>query len=68
MARPVRCQHAFTVTKTPTEMIYWTCNQCYSGPHWYIFECRRCRFKVCQPCAAKISVRPAAAVTTAKAP
>ncbi|PQE24981.1 hypothetical protein CJF31_00011378 [Rutstroemia sp. NJR-2017a BVV2] len=31
----------------------WTCRMCYSGLYWYIYECKYCKFKICQDCKPK---------------
>ncbi|KAH8653951.1 hypothetical protein BGZ60DRAFT_419039 [Tricladium varicosporioides] len=50
---PGHCNHSFNLLKSESTLIQWTCSMCYSGPHWYIFECKYCRLKACRPCTNK---------------
>ncbi|KAF1823655.1 uncharacterized protein K489DRAFT_317764 [Dissoconium aciculare CBS 342.82] len=54
MARPVHCTHSFEALKSTTSLILWNCNMCHSGPHWWIWECQKCKLKVCTPCSEKL--------------
>ncbi|KAF2658158.1 hypothetical protein K491DRAFT_593496 [Lophiostoma macrostomum CBS 122681] len=54
MAQPGSCTHQFKMIKSDTNLILWNCNQCHSGPHWYIYECANCKIKTCRPCTAKV--------------
>lgn len=47
------CDHAFKLVKSDNHLIHWICNRCHSGPHWFIFECQRCKLKVCRPCTTR---------------
>jgi len=47
------CQHVWTMLKSDNTLILWNCWWCHSGPHWFIFECQKCKKTACQPCAAK---------------
>ncbi|CZS92477.1 uncharacterized protein RAG0_03059 [Rhynchosporium agropyri] len=53
MAIPKYCHHTLNLLKSESTLIQWTCSQCYSGPHWYIYECKYCKLKTCRPCADK---------------
>ncbi|KAF2225042.1 hypothetical protein BDZ85DRAFT_194494 [Elsinoe ampelina] len=50
---PPRCPHQWLMKKSDTTLLVWRCQMCHSGPHWYIFECQRCRRKCCRPCTTK---------------
>jgi hypothetical protein len=52
--RITRCKHSFKMIKSDTNLILWNCDQCHSGPHWYIYECSNCTIKTCRPCTAKV--------------
>ncbi len=43
------CHHSFTMIKSDTTLMLWTCGMCHSGPHWFIFECKYCKLKTCRP-------------------
>ncbi|KAM0724185.1 hypothetical protein Q7P37_000067 [Cladosporium fusiforme] len=53
MAKPGKCEHTFKVIKSDTTLILWNCNMCHSGPHWWIYECAKCKLKACKTCSAK---------------
>ncbi|KAF4305631.1 hypothetical protein GTA08_BOTSDO06191 [Botryosphaeria dothidea] len=53
MAVPSNCEHSFKMVKSDNSLIHWICNMCHSGPHWFIFECQRCKLKTCRPCSSK---------------
>jgi hypothetical protein len=53
MAKPGKCEHSFKVIKSDTTLILWNCNMCHSGPHWWIYECAKCKLKACKTCMAK---------------
>jgi hypothetical protein len=44
------CSHQFQMIKSDTNLLQWTCQQCYSGPHWMIWECMYCKLYLCLPC------------------
>lgn len=48
-----RCVHSFSIIKSDTNLMIWTCSLCHVGPHWYIYECAYCKLKVCQGCTSK---------------
>lgn len=56
MAKPGKCEHTFKVIKSDTTLILWNCNLCHSGPHWWIYECAKCKLKACQTCMQKAYV------------
>lgn len=56
MAKPGKCEHTFKVIKSDTTLILWNCNMCHSGPHWWIYECAKCKLKTCKTCMAKAYV------------
>jgi hypothetical protein len=58
MAKPGKCEHSFKVIKSDTTLILWNCNMCHSGPHWWIYECAKCKLKACKTCMAKAYVDP----------
>lgn len=47
------CTHSFSIIKSETNILVWTCAMCSSGPHWFIYECRLCKLKTCRPCSTK---------------
>ncbi|OJD28640.1 uncharacterized protein BKCO1_1290002, partial [Diplodia corticola] len=53
MAVSGNCEHSFKMVKSDNSLIHWICNMCHSGPHWFIFECQRCKLKTCRPCSQK---------------
>ncbi|KAF9638410.1 hypothetical protein BFW01_g9307 [Lasiodiplodia theobromae] len=53
MAVSGNCEHSFKMVKSDNSLIHWICNLCHSGPHWFIFECQRCKLKTCRPCSSK---------------
>ncbi|EGP83916.1 uncharacterized protein MYCGRDRAFT_48452 [Zymoseptoria tritici IPO323] len=53
MAKPGKCEHSFKMIKSDTTLILWNCNMCHLGPHWFIYECAKCKLKTCRTCTAK---------------
>ncbi|KAK7523491.1 hypothetical protein HDK77DRAFT_52059 [Phyllosticta capitalensis] len=53
MAVSGSCDHSFKMIKSDNTLIHWICNLCHSGPHWFIYECQRCKLKSCRPCSTK---------------
>ncbi|KAF1811666.1 hypothetical protein P152DRAFT_398824 [Eremomyces bilateralis CBS 781.70] len=53
VAHSASCSHEFVMIKSDTTIVLWNCNLCHSGPHWYIWECTKCKFKACRPCSVK---------------
>ncbi|KAK3369546.1 hypothetical protein B0T24DRAFT_361916 [Lasiosphaeria ovina] len=47
---PALCAHGFKMIKSDNTLMQWSCQLCHSGPHWWIFECRFCKFKTCHSC------------------
>ncbi|KAH7072111.1 hypothetical protein BKA63DRAFT_62823 [Paraphoma chrysanthemicola] len=47
------CQHSWQVIKSDTTLIQWNCHNCHSGPHSFVYECKNCKIKTCQPCTSK---------------
>ncbi|CAD0110429.1 unnamed protein product [Aureobasidium uvarum] len=43
MAISGSCEHRFRVIKSDTTLIIWNCSLCHSGPHWFIYECTKCK-------------------------
>ncbi|CZR65284.1 related to protein glass [Phialocephala subalpina] len=52
--QPYYCNHSFVMLKSESTLIQWACSMCYSGPHWFIFECRYCKLRTCPPCTNKV--------------
>lgn len=48
--KPGRCPHSFEIIRFDTTLILWNCVICHSGPHWWIYECTKCKFKTCRAC------------------
>ena len=46
----VLCAHNFALLKSDSTLVQWACQLCYSGPHWWIFECRYCKLHTCRTC------------------
>ncbi|KAK4206120.1 hypothetical protein QBC37DRAFT_301439, partial [Rhypophila decipiens] len=42
--------HSFKMIKSPTTLVEWSCQRCYSYPHSWIFECQYCKFYMCGSC------------------
>lgn len=38
------------MVKSDNTLIQWTCHHCYSGPFWFIWECKFCKAHVCNKC------------------
>lgn len=47
---PRFCDHRFRIIKSDNTIMFWNCSRCYSGPHWFIYGCVNCKYKVCEPC------------------
>ncbi|KAF2787536.1 hypothetical protein K505DRAFT_257503 [Melanomma pulvis-pyrius CBS 109.77] len=55
MAVAAKCRHIFGLIKSDTTLILWNCNLCHSGLHWFIYQCFRCKNKICRNCMHKLS-------------
>lgn len=48
MALPVVTrEHNYVLIKSESTLMQWTCNLCYNGPLWAVYECTLCKRKVC---------------------
>ncbi|KAH8595306.1 hypothetical protein B0O99DRAFT_543860 [Bisporella sp. PMI_857] len=56
MAVPSYCHHSFNLLKSKSTSIQQICSMCHSSSQWYIFECKYCKLKTCQPCTNKVEV------------
>ena len=48
--KDVTCSHKWEKLKTNSTIMQFFCGFCYHGPHYWIYECRYCSVKACQPC------------------
>lgn len=51
---PRSCDHRFRIIKSDNTMMLWDCSRCHRGPHWFMYECVNCKYKVCEPCTRSI--------------
>ncbi|KAK3366459.1 hypothetical protein B0H63DRAFT_405396 [Podospora didyma] len=41
--------YGFKIIKSDNTLISWNCQLYHSGPHYWIFKCRFCKFHMCRP-------------------